>query len=78
MSLIKIKILRPVFIEGANVDAGKVVQLDPCAAWDVTATGRAVFVDLDDRAVAVAAVRERDAGLQSGVRDRSKSWVRNW
>jgi len=78
MPLIKIKILRPVFVEGAHVDAGKVVQLDPCAAHETVTTGRAVYVDLSDRAVAIAAIRERDAAMQSGVRDRTRSWVHNW
>lgn len=78
-SLITIRAVRALFLHGQVVPAGSVIEVDPCDAALACATGRAAYVDPEDRARAIEAQRRADELACPEPRGaRSPSWSRNW
>ena len=78
---IKVTVLRPLLMHGQAIAAGTELALDPLAAADAVASGRAAFVDLADAPRVQAAVGEDSARLlgklDAGERQRAAAgWVR--
>jgi hypothetical protein len=72
-----IRVVRPMFVRGQQVDAGTVLETDAVDASMAVASGRAQFVSEDDRSNANAGVIENDARI-TRTTTRTKSWIRNY
>ena len=64
MNMIKVRVVRPIFLYGARVDAGREVFMAPADAASGVSARRCEYVNPDDRDVVNAAVRAEDAKLK--------------
>lgn len=75
---IKIRALRPFYLQGRPVAAGTVVSATPYDAWQIVGTRRGEFVNPDDSETARAAVQATDAKSSAHRGARGTGWIKGF